>query len=135
VRCGLCVERRCSTPGAPGARRLAVKRPAPRVDGACFGVCTFNGITLAAHAVLVAGATQVLILDLDAHGGGGTDSIVHEWPGVVQLDIAVSGLDRYVPNTARGSTLELVREADRYVPTLQHRLTGLSGIGIRRRDL
>ena len=36
------------------------------------GYCTFNGLVMAAHAALDAGAGSVLILDLDAHCGGGT---------------------------------------------------------------
>ena len=96
--------------------------------GAAF--CTFNGLALAAHAVLAAGAKHVLVLDLDAHCGGGTYRIVHEWPGVVQLDIAVSGVDRYPPDPAGHSTLDLVDDADRYLPTLRRRLSALSGTAL-----
>jgi acetoin utilization deacetylase AcuC-like enzyme len=40
------------------------------------GFCTFNGLALAALAALDAGARRVLVLDLDAHCGGGTDELV-----------------------------------------------------------
>lgn len=40
------------------------------------GFCTFNGIALAAKGALRAGAKQVLIIDTDAHCGGGTHSLV-----------------------------------------------------------
>jgi acetoin utilization deacetylase AcuC-like enzyme len=40
---------------------------ARRAHGA--GFCTFNGLAVAALAVLAAGARRVLIVDLDAHGG------------------------------------------------------------------
>lgn len=36
------------------------------------GFCTFNGLAIAAREALSAGARSVLILDLDAHFGGGT---------------------------------------------------------------
>ena len=47
--------------------------------------------------------------------------------GGAVLDIAVSGVDRYAPNPAGHSTLDLVDEADRYLPTLRRRLSALSG--------
>jgi acetoin utilization deacetylase AcuC-like enzyme len=90
--------------------------------------CTFNGLALAAHAVLAAGAKQVLILDLDAHCGGGTDSIVRTWPGVVHLDIAVSPVDRYAPDEAGPSTFDLVSDAGEYLPTLRARLAALGSL-------
>src|SRR4030095_4152195 len=40
------------------------------------GFCTFNGLALAARAALAAGAASVLILDLDAHCGGGAGSLI-----------------------------------------------------------
>ena len=41
------------------------------------GFCTFNGLALAARALMDGGANHVLILDLDAHCEGGTYEIVH----------------------------------------------------------
>ena len=38
------------------------------------GFCTFNGLVIAAREALTAGARSVLILDFDAHCGGGTRS-------------------------------------------------------------
>jgi acetoin utilization deacetylase AcuC-like enzyme len=90
--------------------------------------CTFNGLALAARAVLAAGAKRVLILDLDAHCGGGTYSIVRDWPGVVQLDIAVSEVDDYAPDPAGRSTLDLVTDAESYLPRLRERLGALEDI-------
>src|SRR5207249_1324240 len=67
---------------------------ASRASG--MGFCTFNGLALATKAARDQGA-RVLIIDLDAHGGGGTYSIVKRWPDVVQLDLVVSLLDSYTP--------------------------------------
>jgi len=89
------------------------------------GFCTFNGLALAAAAVLSqAPRRRVLILDLDAHGGGGTYSLVREWASVVQLDISVCPLDLYEP--AGASTLDVVDEAGAYLPTLARRLSDLT---------
>ncbi|MBN1630181.1 MAG: hypothetical protein JW990_10485, partial [Thermoleophilia bacterium] len=40
------------------------------------GFCTFNGLVIAAREALAAGAASVLVLDLDAHCGGGTASLI-----------------------------------------------------------
>ncbi|MBN1632303.1 MAG: hypothetical protein JW990_21305, partial [Thermoleophilia bacterium] len=52
------------------------------------GFCTFNGLAMAARAALAAGAESVLILDLDAHCGGGTASLIAEDPRIWQVDVA-----------------------------------------------
>jgi acetoin utilization deacetylase AcuC-like enzyme len=64
----------------------------------------------------------VLIIDLDAHGGG-TYSIVKTWPGVVQLDLVVSPFDLYTPQAP--STLDYIRDAADYLPVLGERLAAL----------
>jgi acetoin utilization deacetylase AcuC-like enzyme len=92
------------------------------------GFCTFNGLALAARAVLDAGATSVLILDLDAHCGGGTYSIVKTWPAVVQLDIAGDSFDAYTPDRTGSSTLDLIHQADAYLPTLERRLAEIESV-------
>lgn len=66
---------------------------AARAKGA--GFCTFNGLVVAAHAALDAGARRVLILDLDAHCGGGTASLIDGLAGVEQVDVSVNSYDRY----------------------------------------
>ena len=57
--------------------------------------CTFNGLVLAALAALNAGARRVLILDLDAHGGGGTAALIMNSPRLYQVDVSVSSFDTY----------------------------------------
>jgi acetoin utilization deacetylase AcuC-like enzyme len=59
------------------------------------GYCTINGLVVAAGAALSAGAQRVLILDLDAHCGGGTALSLGELPGCEQLDVSVSSFDMY----------------------------------------
>jgi len=95
------------------------------------GFCTFNGLALAAREVLDAGAGRVLVVDLDAHCGGGTYSIVRHWPAVVHLDISVSRFDDYrVIDHGTHSTLDYVTEARQYLPTLRERLADLGDLEI-----
>jgi acetoin utilization deacetylase AcuC-like enzyme len=61
------------------------------------GFCTFNGLAVAAHAALELGAQRVLVLDVDAHCGGGTFSIIKDDPAIVQVDVSTSfTYDRFV---------------------------------------
>jgi acetoin utilization deacetylase AcuC-like enzyme len=59
------------------------------------GYCTFNGLVVASRAALSAGARRVLILDLDAHCGGGTASLIDGLDGVEQVDVSTSAFDVY----------------------------------------
>jgi acetoin utilization deacetylase AcuC-like enzyme len=94
------------------------------------GFCTFNGLALAARAAIDAGAARVLILDVDAHMGGGTFSLVRGWPEVWHADIAVCPfMDRYETAGHHRATLDIVRRAGDYLPTLRRRLRELAGRG------
>ncbi len=59
------------------------------------GFCTFNGLVIAAAEVVRRGAERVLIVDFDAHGGGGTASLIDRHPQVSQIDVAVDPFDSY----------------------------------------
>ncbi len=87
------------------------------------GFCTFNGLALAAHDALTQGAQSVLILDFDAHCGGGTHSLVQDEPRIVQADVAVSPFDRYRP--ASYNQFTFVREASHYLPSIEDMLADL----------
>jgi acetoin utilization deacetylase AcuC-like enzyme len=89
------------------------------------GFCTFNGLALAAIAALSEGARRVLIVDLDAHCGGGTYTLVRGMADVHHLDISVSAFDSYSADDSTHATLDLVRDAQWYVPLLRRRLTEL----------
>ena len=123
---------RASNGGAVAAARAALRsgcagalasglHHARRARGA--GFCTFNGLALAALAALDAGARRVLVLDLDAHCGGGTDELLGRHPGVRMLDIAVDAFDRYAPSP--GNSLDMVAQASDYLPVLRRRLAEL----------
>jgi acetoin utilization deacetylase AcuC-like enzyme len=91
------------------------------------GFCTFNGLVLAAKAALAAGAGAVLILDLDAHCGGGTYELIASEPSIWQVDVSVNGFDRYAPAPPR--TLDLVSESEQYLPTIRRRLAEVERAG------
>jgi acetoin utilization deacetylase AcuC-like enzyme len=87
------------------------------------GFCTFNGLVLGARAALDAGARTVLILDLDAHCGGGTHELIHDDDRIWQMDVSVDAFDRYHP--FGNNQLEMVHDSSRYLPTIEGKLTWL----------
>ena len=91
------------------------------------GFCTINGLALAAKTALDGGAQSVLIIDLDAHCGGGTQSLIADDPRIYQLDISVNPFDSYRSDTR--TTLDLIRYVKDYLPTLEQRLHHLSHSG------
>lgn len=93
------------------------------------GFCTFNGLALAARSAQGKGARRILIIDLDAHCGGGTFELLGDDPHVRQLDVAVSSYDRYAAQA--GWTLDLVDDAGDYLPTITRRLDELKAGGDR----
>ena len=88
------------------------------------GYCTFNGVALAALTFLDLGATRVLVLDLDAHCGGGTADILGRDERVMQIDVSTSSFDNYLPSGS--STLDLIADPDDYLTTVTHRLAGVA---------
>jgi acetoin utilization deacetylase AcuC-like enzyme len=85
--------------------------------------CTFNGLVLAAKAALNAGAKNVLILDLDAHCGGGTASLIKDEPRITQIDVSVSAVDFY-ENT--DNAFLVMNKGKDYLTTIQECL-GVTG--------
>jgi acetoin utilization deacetylase AcuC-like enzyme len=81
------------------------------------GFCTFNGLVIAAREVLAAGAQAVLILDLDAHCGGGTQSLIEAEPKIWQSDVSVDRYDFY--SSSERCRLDLVQKAETYLSTIQ----------------
>lgn len=65
------------------------------------GFCTFNGLTVANAYAKTMGAERVLMLDYDAHGGGGTWNILmNKADSLAQtshIDVTVSPFDTYAP--------------------------------------
>lgn len=90
-------------------------------SGAAF--CTFNGLAIAAKMILAEGARSVLILDLDAHCGGGTHWLIDGDDRIRQIDVSVNGVDGYAPSGA--NTLNIVRVAGDYLEVIESRLNEL----------
>lgn len=88
------------------------------------GFCTFNGVALAARVFLDLGAERVLVVDLDAHCGGGTSEILGGDQRITQLDVATDPFDSYQPSGE--STLDLVDHAGDYLDTIVRRFDGLA---------
>lgn len=59
------------------------------------GYCTVNGLVIAARVVLSNGAKRILVVDLDAHCGGGTAKLIDGVEGIEQVDVSVSAYDGY----------------------------------------
>jgi acetoin utilization deacetylase AcuC-like enzyme len=87
------------------------------------GFCTFNGLAIAAKAALAAGARSVLILDLDAHCGGGTASLIADEPRIRQLDISTNDFDSY--RASPNIQLDVVERPAEYLSTIRDRLAAL----------
>ena len=77
------------------------------------GHSIFNGLALAICALHDQGLSRILCIDLDAHCGGGTYSIVGSLPGYRQLDVSLFPTDRYQP--VAPSTLDMVDSSAVYL--------------------
>ena len=76
------------------------------------GFCTVNGLVVGANAALEAGAGRVLIVDFDAHCGGGTASLIAGRRGIEQVDVSVSRYDWYADDA---NSRLLMSSADNYL--------------------
>lgn len=119
-----CVDLDGAREGAP-ANRAAVERIAAVASPAGARLQLGGGIRslAAARAALAAGAKNVLILDMDAHCGGGTSELLGSHPNVWIVDVAVHGFDRYAP--IGHNTLDVIGVARQYLPTVRARLEAL----------
>lgn len=92
------------------------------------GFCTFNGLVIAAKALLAAAAvSSVLIVDLDAHCGGGTAQLIEGDTRIWHADVAVDGFDSYAGQS--NSELSDVVDAADYLPAVQRALAHVDRIG------
>ncbi len=97
--------------------------------GSGNGFCTFNGLVIAAREALAASARSVLVLDLDAHCGGGTASLIAEEPRIRQIDVSASSYDSY-PGSDR-LWLEIVGDGSAYLETVRQGLNEADRRGLR----
>ena len=119
--------REALTSGGVSGSLSAGLHHARRTRGA--GFCTFNGLALAAHTALDEGARAVLILDLDAHCGGGTWSLVAHEPRIRHVDVSVNDFDRWEPEGH--NTLTVVDDGSLYLDHVDAALAALDAEGAR----
>jgi acetoin utilization deacetylase AcuC-like enzyme len=85
------------------------------------GFCTLNGLVIAAGEILAHyPERRVIILDADAHCGGGTMSMCAQWDRLVHLDIHTHSYDGYVARHPH--VRHSVSHAKDYMTTLQQTL-------------
>ena len=100
---GLRLERwrgrgRASRVSIRSQRRFAVLRPSPCASRQWRRVLHLQWPGAGGRRPAPHGAERIAIVDVDAHMGGGTSSLVRDVPGVVHVDVAVSsGVDAYPP--------------------------------------
>ena len=80
------------------------------------GFCILNGLAIAAHALAEGNGGHILILDLDAHCGGGTHSLIRNHPRLWQTDVSVMPYDDYEPGPR--CIKENVEDARKYLKTV-----------------
>jgi len=93
-----------------------------------MGYCTINGIVVAAVQVIRDGAKRVLILDVDAHCGGGTASMIRMIEGIEQVDVSVHPYDGYVSTPQARLTVvdEIGRDGAGYLAAIEEALAGIT---------
>jgi acetoin utilization deacetylase AcuC-like enzyme len=130
-----------STASVLHATREAIAAPGHRVFGTLAsglhharkdyesGFCRLNGLAIAAREAADAGK-KVLILDLDAHGGGGTVSLIADQPNIDHIDLVTCPFDDDYVSTpflgGYGRTTKYYVDADNYLPTLTYALAQAS---------
>jgi acetoin utilization deacetylase AcuC-like enzyme len=75
--------------------------------------CTLNGLAISAHALAEGHREHILVLDLDAHCGGGTHSLIQNHPRLWQVDVSVMPYDDYQPGER--CLKETVEDARQYL--------------------
>jgi acetoin utilization deacetylase AcuC-like enzyme len=91
------------------------------------GFCQFNGLALAALEALREVGT-VGILDLDAHGGGGTFDILGDHPQVHLADVSVSSFDAWEPTDPARHYYVEVDDARTYLNRVEEALQALERV-------
>lgn len=92
------------------------------------GLCYINGLVLAAlRALNVHGLTDVGILDLDAHCGGGTFQLIGNDARVRLADVSTNSYDSWKSFELR-HRLKIVRDAQNYLSEVQKALKHLLGV-------
>ncbi len=87
------------------------------------GFCTINGLIVSARIAMALGAKRVVIIDLDAHCGGGTASLIKKGEGIEQYDVSVSGYDSY---ESRDNARLVMSNGDTYLEDIRAMLNSIA---------
>jgi len=92
------------------------------------GFCTFNGLAVAAQRARDHGAERILVIDVDAHCGGGTYEMTRHLD-LVQIDVSTSSFDWWRPtDDDKESDLEFSAPED-YLPKVRQALQRAARLG------
>lgn len=91
------------------------------------GFCTVNGLAIGAQRAAEKVDGRVLILDLDAHCGGGTYELLGSDSRMVQFDLSTSSYDRYSPGCSHRLEIFGGGSDAEYLRTLGHLLEQIPG--------
>ena len=92
------------------------------------GFCYINGLALAAlRAIHVHGLTDIAILDLDAHCGGGTWQLLGDNARVRLADVSTNSYDSWKSFELRHHQ-KVVRDANNYLVEVEKALKHLNGV-------
>lgn len=83
-------------------------------------------LAIAAKDAIHRGVPSVLILDFDAHGGGGTASLIADEPRITQLDISTHSFDSY-PDTSNARLV--IADRHNSLQTIERELARLGHAG------
>jgi acetoin utilization deacetylase AcuC-like enzyme len=86
------------------------------------GFCSINGLVVSARQALIEGARRVLIVDFDAHCGGGTASLLRNNEPIEQIDVSVSSYDHYT-STAKAQLW--MTDGEHYLETINTSLASV----------
>jgi len=89
------VDEALATGGSSGSLSSGLHH-ARRAGG--VGYCTVNGLAMAATRATELISGTVVILDLDAHCGGGTNELIGGDGRILHLDLSTSSFDSYSPD-------------------------------------
>ncbi len=95
------------------------------------GYCTVNGLVIAAHR-LVADHKRVVILDLDAHCGGGTAAMIRTYgltESVRTFDLSTNTFDHYQPALSGDHLVVVGHQDDDYIDAVGHMLDEIDWAG------
>jgi acetoin utilization deacetylase AcuC-like enzyme len=93
-----------------------------------MGFCTFNGLAVAAVHAHDLGAERILMLDFDAHCGGGTRSMTD--PNyVVQVDVSTSWFDNWSSRNSNDLLIDADSDDTFYIQQINEALDYVESLG------